>query len=559
MSYSESEFQQLQLKHKVVTNQLDRMKTCLRQLELFCNNKLIDYLSADQSYGKINPFIQNLLKEQLFIELLAYTLIVCFPKHQYLEELKKTEKARKDRKAKKERENLLSMGDSVAITPRNKGFHDDVIILPNQAEGIFFYFFIFYNPLVNSYTSEINEDINHRKKRICELSYQLIIAVCQENIANKNYAFQYLPLFQMQAEYIPNSVDCVNMILKDNEEVLLNLHKNNATFQDHITLTSYTNNMITGASEALGKLTTNPRQESFNQKSQRLGKDVPGLRAQKRKSSSLIIANSSALAEDSYAYAYLKYYNRISKYFQSELPKVLKDWEPIKFFAALLQKTEDVEKQKKLIFFFKTISLHAGEGININQEIIHKYFTSAENASGNILSSNLVRVFTHEGKRLCVKIPFAPYKDKVYDLREFLATDDGAAEYNPTLMNSIDDSSMNMDYEMEIFDRVERRNQEILTKHLDLCAALCQSRNYSWKHILEKEITWESLLSQLVEELPSDVKASLSRLMTSLYIDQEPRREAAIPLFSKIVDKKKLGKFLKVTFLLNLFLSYDGK
>ena len=414
--------------------------------------------------------------------------------------------------------------------------------------------------LVNSYTSEINEDINHKKKRICELSYQLIIAVCQDNITNKNYAFQYLPLFQMQADYIPYSVDCVNMILKDNEEVLLNLHKNNPTFHDHVSLSSYvTNNLVTGASEAIGKLVTNPRQESFNQKSQRLGKDLGGLRTQKRKSSSLILANSSALAEDSYAYAYIKYYNRISKYFQNDLPKVLKDWEPIKFFAALLQKTEDVEKQKKLIFFFKTISLHANEGININQEIIHKYFTSAENASGNIISLNLIRVFTHEGRKLCVKVPFPPYKDKVYELKEFLGTDDGAAEYNPTLMDSIDESSFNIDFEMEIFDRVERRNQELLTKHIDLCAALCQSRNYSWKHILEKEITWESLLSQLLEELPADVKASLSRLMTALYIDQEPRREAAVPLFCKVVDKKKLGKFYRGFFGLMFNFSYDGE
>jgi len=141
MSYSESEFQQLQLKHKVVTNQLDRMKVCLKQLELFCNNKLLDYLSADQSYGKINPFIQSLLKEQLFIELLTYTLIVCFPKHQYLEELKNTEKARKDRKAKKERENLLSIGESGHFSPSSRPHIENVIMLPNPGEGIFIIYY----------------------------------------------------------------------------------------------------------------------------------------------------------------------------------------------------------------------------------------------------------------------------------------------------------------------------------------------------------------------------------------------------------------------------------
>ena len=124
MSYSESDFQQLQLKHKVVTYKLDRMKACLKQLELFCGNKLLDYLSVDQVYGQTNPFIQNILKEQFFIELLAYTLVICFPQHQHLEDLKKTEAARKDRQEKKDQNNSVNLlaPSPISMSPTDKIF-----------------------------------------------------------------------------------------------------------------------------------------------------------------------------------------------------------------------------------------------------------------------------------------------------------------------------------------------------------------------------------------------------------------------------------------------------
>ena len=100
MSYSDSDLQQLQLKHKVVTYKLERMKSCLKQLELFCGNKLLDYLSVDQMYGQTNQFIQNILKEQSFIELIAYNLLTCFPNHHYLKELQASEISRNKRQNK---------------------------------------------------------------------------------------------------------------------------------------------------------------------------------------------------------------------------------------------------------------------------------------------------------------------------------------------------------------------------------------------------------------------------------------------------------------------------
>jgi len=153
MNYAGSDNQQLQLKHKIVTYKLERMKTCLKQLELFCNNKLLDYLTSDQIYGQVNPFLQNLLREQFFIELLAQTLIVCFPQFQYLEELKTTETSRKQRKDRNRSENSLS--NSPTPSPGHK---------PQRASDFSGMAAIIVKK-VGPGTSDITlEDINHKKK-----------------------------------------------------------------------------------------------------------------------------------------------------------------------------------------------------------------------------------------------------------------------------------------------------------------------------------------------------------------------------------------------------------
>jgi len=89
------------LHHKVASHRLEKAKECLFQLEKFCRNKLLDYLSVEQVYGYINHFIQDVLKEQLFIELLVQVLITSFPTDQNLEELVRMERIRKNQKHKK--------------------------------------------------------------------------------------------------------------------------------------------------------------------------------------------------------------------------------------------------------------------------------------------------------------------------------------------------------------------------------------------------------------------------------------------------------------------------
>jgi hypothetical protein len=92
---------ELQVRHREVCTKIERITNCLIQLDEFCHNKLLDYLNADQIYGHINTFIQSVLREQLFVELLVMTLLNSFPTHRDLEDLRKTEIVRRDKKTKR--------------------------------------------------------------------------------------------------------------------------------------------------------------------------------------------------------------------------------------------------------------------------------------------------------------------------------------------------------------------------------------------------------------------------------------------------------------------------
>ena len=73
---------------------MGRLEKCLYDLTQFCHNKFLPFLSPDQIYGSINPFIQNTLREQSFIEVLVKLLIISFPKVSYLQELRTLAKAK---------------------------------------------------------------------------------------------------------------------------------------------------------------------------------------------------------------------------------------------------------------------------------------------------------------------------------------------------------------------------------------------------------------------------------------------------------------------------------
>ncbi|EAR92909.2 zinc finger, C2H2 type family protein (macronuclear) [Tetrahymena thermophila SB210] len=180
----QGKFQQKYKKFLVMVGRLDR---CLVDLNRFCHNKLRAYLYIDQEYGQINSFIQNVLREQLFIELLVSLLALAFPTVETLNEIKKFEE-QKNRKLKLDstEARLIEQDKSVA------------------------------------FNLEIQEEFVMKKKRVCTFIYKLLSSICSQNRKNQEKTSQFLPLFAMQSKYIPGCMECIFSIIKDYGDLLQN-------------------------------------------------------------------------------------------------------------------------------------------------------------------------------------------------------------------------------------------------------------------------------------------------------------------------------------------------
>lgn len=73
--------------HKTFLSKTMSLHECLRDLHLFCHNRLLGYLDINCSYGEINYLIQSILREQNFIEVLVHILLKMYPKYEYLKEV----------------------------------------------------------------------------------------------------------------------------------------------------------------------------------------------------------------------------------------------------------------------------------------------------------------------------------------------------------------------------------------------------------------------------------------------------------------------------------------
>jgi len=514
MTYEFTKVEEILVKHKIVTYKFERILNTLKQLEAFCKNKLLDYLNPDQTYGHINKYIQNVLKEQLFIEILIQALIIAFPTYELLEELKKTEQSRKTKKAKKR-------GTFLSPTLMIK----DALMSPEKDNTIQFFSKRYSHNcklLDNPYIAEVKEEINHRKMKICDWAYKVIMSICEKNLANQTYTFRYLPIFQMHADYIPSAIDCVNIIVKDNEELLLNLHRSNqARNNQEIDQNVFSENI---------KRLHNAHSYEKNLPVSPVKKDKPSNQA-----------FSPVANRDIYERAYHMYYDRLIKYLNRDPTGVFDGWNYIQFFASLLKKTDDIEKIKKLILFFKTISLNHNTGISVNQETLFKYFTNRDNGMC-IMQTNMLKLRS-EGENILISVPMKQFHGKMFELKDFLENE----ELNPSdvqlsnLANLDKSGDSDVDY-MAVFDYLSTFNEELVSNHVEFYAALCQSRNFSWRRFIEKDLKWDALIAQLKKDIPNRIKAAICRLLIALYIDQDPRREIPIPILCKIVDKKKASK-----------------
>ena len=153
----------------------DLIRKTIKDLQLFCENRLTSLVAFTKQYGRVEGPRQKLLREQKCLEALTNLL-----KHAFT--------------------GRYDLANSVVIEVRKQEHHRQMSTDYDQAER-----------------KELRE--------LAEMAYELIDMICKENVDSQRYAHQFFPLFQLQAPHLEHCIPCMITIVSGSEELLLRVNR----------------------------------------------------------------------------------------------------------------------------------------------------------------------------------------------------------------------------------------------------------------------------------------------------------------------------------------------
>lgn len=176
--------------YKLVDRKLKNVQNCLKNLDNFCNNRLLN-TSPNQKYGEVNPFRQKVLREQYFLETVVQILHRSLTEEEIL----------------KHREFTSSEGSPQKTTLKS---------LKSMVHKMKFS----TKPLRNTEKAMIEDKI-----QICKIIYQLLVSICKNNPLNEIYTYRLIGNFRLHIKYYEEAVACISQIIGQNEEILSKLNE----------------------------------------------------------------------------------------------------------------------------------------------------------------------------------------------------------------------------------------------------------------------------------------------------------------------------------------------
>lgn len=419
------------------------------------------------------------------------------------------------------------------------------------------------------------------KKLVLSLSiYKLLTSLCINNHENQKLTSKYLPLFIMHCFYIPSSFQTIVTIIQNNEEFLLQLLEKDQSpegvsplnpkktqsrmFED----SPMNNSLVKGKNKAVSieHIAKNPKEQL---------ELIEVLRAD--------FEEKSKKAFGAYAEFYNKMVTALKENKGLGLPN---NQDLINFYigntmqAVLmrLKQTSHVNMIKKNLFaFLKRVCSIGSAGVNSNQEMIYKLlvqdlktldyvFIPIENDEDKLVMTldNTKRELEEVAMSIQQQQPrgispsplrssnpnmvkeASPRKPRV---TSFFSRKDKEKDSAKESLLKEELSSPGIEFRPQMVELVPIKEKsrsrrdggiEAIMKNvagqLDFFACMCNGRNYTWKSYLEKLISYNSLLRYLDATLDFDVKANICRLMSKLYVDQEPYRMQILPELCKVVN-----------------------
>ena len=367
----------------------------------------------------------------------------------------------------------------------------------------------------------------------------------------------------MHCFYIPSSFQTIVTIIQNNEEFLLQLLEKDCVEEE--------------SSPTLKKAQTRVDESPVGSQVKNKAVSIEHIAKNPKEQLQLIEVLRKDFEEKSKKAfgVYVEFYNKVILAYRDNKFGLPNNQDLINFYigntmnAVLrrLNQTSHINMIKKNLFsFLKRVSLVGSAGVNPNQEMIYKLlvqdlktldyvFIPIENDEDKLVMTvdntkrELEEIAFHQPKGMSPTssnphlkketsaskpraISFFSRKDKGEKealLKEELSSPGSEIRPQVVEMVPLKEKSRSKNDGMKAL----MRN---VAEQIDFFACMCNGRNYTWKSYLENLISYDSLLRYLDANLDFNVKANICRLLSKLYVDQEPYRMQILPELCKVVN-----------------------
>ncbi|KAL4453083.1 hypothetical protein ABPG74_015314 [Tetrahymena malaccensis] len=362
------------------------------------------------------------------------------------------------------------------------------------------------------------------KIKICNLCYELIQNLCQDNHENSEQCVKHFTVFKNQIGYIQNATKCLIQILSSNEKLLSLIYKQNY----EINLPNLKNN--SPILKKKGSLTSD-----FNSIS-KLGSFNNSLNDKMISISKLMSQKSNSdYKKNNLIHFIINRYQQVVELLlnakSTQKKKNLKSQTSI--HASSFTGTN--EYFDEFLDILNTFCCYKEEGITINQQLIknllQKFFGyTEENPKWRIYSRLIIpikieKIEKNDKNDENNENDFLMVGIEKQDKLEWIEFSELFSVSTPTYL---------------LIEKTPQQTEQLINyfeKQLILFSNLCYGRNYSIKNFLVKYF-YDKILIKYVWNLDIHMKirAALLRILLHLHINSKPRTVLIIPMLTKVFE-----------------------
>ncbi|EAR93357.2 MIR domain protein (macronuclear) [Tetrahymena thermophila SB210] len=364
------------------------------------------------------------------------------------------------------------------------------------------------------------------KIKICNLCYELIQNLCQDNNENSEQCVKHFTVFKNQIGYIQNATKCLIQILSSNEKLLSLIYKQNYEINlPNLKINSPTLK-TTGSQDQysrkkgslIGESISNQRLGSFNNSLNDKMISISKLMSQK--------SNSDYKKNNLIHFIINRYQQVVELLLNAQSTKKKK--KNLKSQTSIHVSSPGTNEYfDEFLDILNTFCCYKEEGITINQQLIknllQKFFGyTEENPKWRIYSRLIIPIKIEKNNGDDFLMVGLEKQDKL----EWIEFSELFSVSTPTYL---------------LLEKTPKQTEQLINyfeKQLILFSNLCYGRNYSIKNFLIKYF-YDKILMKYVWNLDIHMKirAALLRILLHLHINSKPRTVLIIPMLTKVFEQ----------------------